>query len=359
MNLTKTLARNYFTCARSVGMGDEEPVKSGIAAMKRRVSLIKLRHQADRLGLAFDSKTPWILQPKEHLVRKSCFGGKKEAGSNADRSNAGCMTSYGCLADLVPDNPSDWIPFDELLANPPHPGGMWTNTEHENYWLDSSADHSVVPTARAINMLGLVGDDAESSTDEKVIINELIHGAAKQPFSMHENDKFIETNEKQSEYDASNAWDVLYKTVSLLKEAGNEALRASLPFLAARRYDKAINYCSLAYLEFPVGTVDFLAEHQYMLTRNGGYECRWNELLKTLILTRLNLAMCYLREVCQDIFHNRVVFVICASLTNAFTITHLLILVGNQGCKGCDITSKPIIETSQTLCVRKGCGLDG
>jgi hypothetical protein len=278
-----------------MGMGADEPVQSGLAAMKRRVSLIKLRHQADRLGLVFDSETPWILRPKEHLVRKYCSADEEEAG----RSNAGSMISYGSLADLVPDNPSDWIPFDGLLANPPHPGGIQSNAEHETYWLDSIADRSVAPAARAcpIESLGLADDDAKSHRDGEVIIDELDHDASKQPFSMQANDTLIKAHEKQRGYDASRAWDILHQTVALLKEAGNAALKASLPFLAARRYDKAINYCSLAYLRFPVGTVDFLAEHQHVLSKNGGHECRWNELLKLLIVIRLNLAMCYLRDV--------------------------------------------------------------
>ena len=85
--------------------------------------------------------------------------------------------------------------------------------------------------------------------------------------------------------------------MSLLKEAGNAALKASLPHLAARRYGKAINYCSVAYLKFPVGTVQFLSEHQRKLSNNGGYECCWTALLQTLIMLRLNLAMVFLTSV--------------------------------------------------------------
>jgi len=290
MNLDGIVAKNYFTCARSMGMGDDEPVKSGIAAMKRRVSLIKLRHQADRLGLTFNSEMPWILKPKEHLVQNYL---------NNEEGKSGDMVSYGCLADLIPDNPSDWIPFDKLLANPPRPGGMQLNPKYEHYYLESSADRSVAPVARACP-IKLEVDGAEEGADANNIIDKLDDEASKQPFSMQANERLIQSSEKLQEYDSSQAWDILYQTVSLLKEAGNEALKASLPFLAARRYDKAINYCSLAYLEFPVGSVDFLAEHQYVISKNSGYECRWNELLKTLIMIRLNLAMCFLKEEIDD-----------------------------------------------------------
>jgi tetratricopeptide (TPR) repeat protein len=85
-----------------------------------------------------------------------------------------------------------------------------------------------------------------------------------------------------------------------LKEAGNDALKASLPSLAAQRYDKAINYCSIAYLEFPIGNSLFLAEHQYLMTKNSGFECRWNPLLKQLVMIRLNLSMCFLKDELND-----------------------------------------------------------
>jgi len=49
-----------------------------------------------------------------------------------------------------------------------------------------------------------------------------------------------------------------------------------------------------------VGTVDFLAEHQFVIYENGGYECRWNDLIKTLVMIRLNLAMCFLKEEIND-----------------------------------------------------------
>lgn len=300
-NLNTVLAKNYFTCARAMGMGgggadDDQPVKSGIAAMKTRVSLIKLRNQADRLGLEFDSMSPWIFKHKEHLKKMIIEEQQQECGSSGgDSGDKIKMVSYGSLADLIPDNPSDWLPFDQLLANPPHSGGMRFNERYERYHLESSADRSITPVCRVAtcpnNELGVDGN-----FDVK-IIDKLDEEASKQPFSLQSN---IKIAEEQHNYDPIQAWDVLFQTVSLLKEAGNEALKASLPILAARRYDKAVNYCSIAYLEFPVGTVDFLAEHQYVISKNGGYECRWNELLKTLIMVRLNLAMVFLKKEIDD-----------------------------------------------------------
>ena len=201
------------------------------------------------------------------------------------------MLSYGCLADLIPDSPSDWVPFEKLLANPARSGGMRFNTKYTRYHLETSTDQSVTPVDRA-----QLVESNESDVDNRKSGDML---ASKQPHSMQSNEALVQSQEEHR-YKPSQAWDILFQTVSLLKEAGNEALKASLPCLAARRYDKAINYCSLAYLQFPAGTNDFLVEHMFAVSKNGGYECRWNELLKTLLMIRLNLALCYLKEVSQS-----------------------------------------------------------
>lgn len=277
MDLSKVLAKNYFTCAKCVGIEEDEPVRSGLPAMKQRVSLIKMRNQADRLGLEFNHEAPWILKPKEHV--KNLI--------EEDGSSGNSMVSYGCLADLIPDNPSDWIPFERLMANPPQPSLKYHPPE-------SSVDSSINPIWRSLTPVK-IGAETEKEDD----VAKLDQEASKQPFRLQANEKLVDSCEKQ-EYNPIQAWDTLFQTISLLKEAGNEALKASLILLAAKRYDKAINYCAVAYLPFPVGTVDFLAEHQYMLSKNGGYECRWNPMLKTLIMLRLNLAMVNLKPEIND-----------------------------------------------------------
>ncbi|KAL3802137.1 hypothetical protein ACHAW5_000222 [Stephanodiscus triporus] len=284
MNLSNVVSKNYFTCARSIGKGSEEPVKSGVATLKTRVSLIKLRHQADILGLDFDSEMPWIFKHKEHMLIKNDSTAGSSAGDHA--------VSYGCLADLIPDNPSDWLPFDKLMANPPHTGGMQFNSKYEDYYLDSSADRTVPPISRQV-----FPDEKEISGDDCAIDIDGVGNEASTRNTLQANENSSSQSETPS-YDPVQAWDILLQTVASLKEAGNEALKASLPFMAARRYDKAISYCSVAYIPFPVGTVDFLAKHQYDLSDNGGYEVHWNELLKLLIVVRLNLArVCLVKEI--------------------------------------------------------------
>lgn len=272
MELCSQLEKNYFTCARYGGMGDDEPVRSGLAGFRRRVALIKLRNQADRLGLHFNSKIPWLLKAKDHF--------EEEIDNGMDD-----LISYGCLADLVPDRPSSWIPFDDLMASPPSRSGMRFNKAYDLYHHDIITDYSVPPSHR-----GMITNQMQSTT----VFDELDAEAAKQPNTLQANEDLVNTNEDEGR--SMRAWDVLYQTVALLKDAGNAALKASLPHLAARRYDKAITYCAIAYLRFPMGNAVFLAEHQYMLSRNGGYEVRWTALVKTLISTRLNLSMCLLRD---------------------------------------------------------------
>lgn len=241
-NLQNEIKKNYYTCART-GIGEDVPVKSGLIGLKRRPSLIKLRHHADRLGLHWDSNVPW------NFAFKNTFG---ESLS---------------MADLIPD-PSDWIPFHPLMTEPPFDSGTQFSKRHKQFYFESYADRSVHPVIRAC----IGNDDAIEECDEK----------------------------KSESYDSSRAWDILYSTVSLLKEAGNDALQKSFNCLAARYYDRAILYCSLAYMEFPVGNSDFLVHHQTVLSENSGWECRWTSLLKTFIQIRLNMSLCCLKSNVND-----------------------------------------------------------
>jgi len=288
MNLNSRLKKNYFTCCRSVGMSEVEPVKSGIAALRRRVALMKSRYQADRLGLEWNSRTPWLMKPRDRI---------QEQLQN-ERKGSTDMLSYGAVVDLIPDDPSCWIPFERLMTNPPETGGSPFNVKrYERFFLESSTDDSFTPVARA-NQMNAFEDSSEPSLE--VTVDSLDVKCASQKHSIQSNEMLVAESSEGQSYNHMQAWDILYQTVSLLKEAGNEALKSSQPSLAAQRYDKAINYCSIAYLHFPVGNSLFLAEHQYVISKSNGFECRWNPLLKQLIMIRLNLSMCFLKEELKD-----------------------------------------------------------
>jgi len=72
---------------------------------------------------------------------------------------------------------------------------------------------------------------------------------------------------------------ILAETVKTLKDSGNAAFKAGNLGLAAHRYDKAIQYGSVAYMK-----------NRKILI------CRFDDLLKNLVMTRLNMALVLLTE---------------------------------------------------------------
>jgi hypothetical protein len=66
-NLHHTLMGNLFTCL-SHEEGDI-PIESSVDCLKRRVSIIRLRHQADRLGLPWRLSIPWVLESPQTSPR--------------------------------------------------------------------------------------------------------------------------------------------------------------------------------------------------------------------------------------------------------------------------------------------------
>lgn len=89
-NLGNEIKKNYFACARNAG---EVPVQSGIFGLKRRLALIKLRLQVDRLGLKWDGNVPWKTAFKDRITK-----------SITDKD----LISYGAMVNLIPE-PSDWM----------------------------------------------------------------------------------------------------------------------------------------------------------------------------------------------------------------------------------------------------------
>eukprot|EP00804_Cyclotella_cryptica_P015735 CCRYP_013390-RA/>CCRYP_013390-RA protein AED:0.06 eAED:0.06 QI:92/1/1/1/1/1/7/170/1345 len=274
-NLNIEIRKNYFLCARSASLEEDIPVKSGLTGLKRRMSLIKLRHQADRLGLNWECAVPWDLSFKDHLL-----------ATHAKRDD---LFTYGAAADLIPD-PSDWIPYHTLMANPPLLCGMQFCKRHKQFYHELYVDKSIHPVSRGC----MANDRCLQVHESKAVLCESLPKLNEQPDDLDKNEK------NDHIYEAARAWDILYRTVTLLKEAGNAALQKKLNCLAARYYDKAIVYCSVAYMEFPTGNVDFLADHQVALSDNSGWECYWTGLLKTLIQIRLNLSLCCLKSDVND-----------------------------------------------------------
>lgn len=261
MSLSNEMKKNFYTCAR-VGLGEDVAVKSSLAGLKTRMSLIKLRHHADRLGLQWDCNVPWNMS----FVNRVHDTAMKEEKSNV-------------FADLIPD-PSDWMPFNSLMANPPLDYGQ------KNFYDESYPDVSSHPVKRAI-----IPNHNQTMLQEEI--------RPRVQFNLDNN--VLDEDDSFIEYDSTRNWDILYSTIALLKEAGNTALKQSLNCLAASYYDKAMLYCSLPYMDFPVGNIEFLAQHQVALSENSGWECRWTPMLKIFLQIRLNMSLCLLKSDVNDI----------------------------------------------------------
>ena len=266
---------------------------------------MRLKHQADRLGLQWGSEVPWGMKPKLEV-------------SKLDQNDLS--------ADLVPEHPGDWIPFDSEMSPNPLPSGMKFNEkDHGDFYLERYASRryyqSQAPKEREKPKYVVdLSDDYVLETIEKAGESEHIRGDRQEgvsidsdedtelPYDRHQggetrpihnqyrNSPTAGTDHEISQYKDSKAWDLLYDTVMVLKEGGNSALSTGNIPLAAQRYDKAIRYCSVAFLRFPEGHLSFLSSHQDVLLENGGHEVRWTPLLKALVTIRLNLSMTLLRS---------------------------------------------------------------
>ncbi len=299
MHLDEILTKNYFQCAVSKdSVNDDAPVKGAIVLMKIRKNLMKLHHQANQMGLQYDEKVPWIFKPRQHILTKSMEYTEHSCGGDTENKK---LVLYGCAADFIPDKPSDWLPFDVPFASPPLPAGMPFNLIHKEYLYDLFANQAENPILHR-NVYSLFDFTSGVQKNKLRDLDEV--PSTQQPQNA------LQTNKWKVD-DHALAWHLLLQTVLVLKEAGNEALKASLPHLAAKRYDKAINYCALAYLKFPCYFHEFLSDQHVKLSTNSGYECCWTELLQTLIMVRLNLAMVLLTPVSVlacSMFYTKITF---------------------------------------------------
>lgn len=344
-NLPRVLTQNYYACVRSGKTGEDSPVRSGLEGFKRRVGVARVAHQASRRGLVQgdDPRAPWALsRPRQHGSGRGGSGGTKRDGSAAVKKEAGeseaaAVANYDHPADLVPEYPSDWMPFDpSMVTGEPQEGGvLFNDADYSNYLCErygpqekgramakvasgnsvnaepssGSNLNGVKDTVNAVNERGS-DVDKQARDDEEMHDTEGKHrngdteggvstGGAKPE---HTTSAAAKTSKAKSARIAHGAcsWDILHRTIQTLKEGGNEALRANNASLAASRYDCALRYCSVAFMDFPVGGLDFLCSQQVQLLRNGGQAVKWTPVLKLMITVRLNLSMAMLRPAIAD-----------------------------------------------------------
>jgi len=254
--LPSVLRQNRYDCYRAYHEELDVPVSHPLVDFTARLSQARLRYQADRLGVKWDPWAPWALLP-------SCDGSDVHP------------------ADLVPDHPSDWINFDQKMrpTNFIMPRQQFAPFESydmdlvESYFpcfFDSVGRHDG-------NHPWLVNRIRNAKDDKGELISD---GGS---------------NDSSSE--------LLYETALLLKEGGNQAIKENLLDTAARRYDKAIQYCAVAFMRYFDGdqSLKLLTEGHHESFSEGARKSTsvivaWSPLLRVLITSRLNMALLFLKS---------------------------------------------------------------
>ena len=286
-NLPDALKGNLYIVLRSLFDDDDVPVESDIDDFKQRISLIRLRHQVDSLGLTWNPTIPWMM----------------EAQSSADtgKERPEDLTKDDEIepSELVPEHPSDWIPYDAEMSNGPFDFRDYFCGKSNGLYADFYRDryHALDETGVMLSECGDVDGDCADTSDSAVSKNienvttegQLVEYGEEEPEGSINNgvsiydegnnqgkeginvDK-IQSDSKKDFVHHSNQ--ILAETVRILKDDGNAAFKAGKLGLAAYRYDKAIQYGSVAYMK----------KHKSNLLR-------FNGLMKNLIMTRLNMAL--------------------------------------------------------------------
>jgi tetratricopeptide (TPR) repeat protein len=249
-SLPEVSRSNYYESINAVVEDDEVPVRCRIDELHRRISLIRLHHQSHQLGIRIDPDRPWNL-------KSIC-----QTEGRDDESMS--------PADIIPNSPADWLPYDGIFSDSILEGGRaLAKDSYEDFYFTRYCRHF--------------------NHDQNV--HKLKHDESSCSIEMEDNPTF----------DASKAWDTLLDTITTLKEEGNTALQQGSVHLAARLYDKALAYCCAALFNYPQSNLNFLSSHQKLLLKNAGHYTRWSPLLKAFISVRLNLSMTLLKPSIADI----------------------------------------------------------
>jgi len=272
--LPDVIRQNLFSAVHT--RGEEDPIKSSLGDLKRRVSWIRLQFQTMERGLKLKDNPA------------DCFEISSSSNSITDP------------ADLIPSNPSDWLPYDDRFTNPP-----------QEYGLDVAVNHSTAYQGFAFQRHGDVArsllDRQERyerrrkadncGTAEKSCQNTASDGSSAPMDKKAETDEEAEEGSNAIDHDATDdpmdaqkhdeAGELLYQTISVLKESGNKALQEGNIALAARRYDSALQYGAVALLSF-------LGKSSCRLKSQTEVE-GWTPVRKLVVTVRLNLSMALLK----------------------------------------------------------------
>lgn len=228
LSLPDVLFRNKSDFCKTDRLGFDKVIAAqNLLEFSRIATGHRMKHQADSLGVRFNGALPWALQ---------------------------CRRTEVHTADLIPDYPSDWIMSDPWMAR------ITQNDESGTTETKSTTFPPWLPESdwKDVSLL--------SSKDEEMCY----------------------------------ACSLILKTAIVAKEGGNEAMKeadtlkkteesekiANLMSIAARRYDKALQYCAVLFLHHCEPLEDFQANSAI-----------WNPLpaKKALVAVKLNLTLVLLR----------------------------------------------------------------
>ena len=314
-NLPNILRQNLFACVRAFETGEDDPIRSSLSEFKRSIAVIRLNFHAAQRGLISSDNIPWILRAHQAYIGDSLV----DAESNeCPKVSSDAKIQYGDSYNLIPEYPSDWLPFDSDMTSRSKPYGFNLNLEDFNHlslsdysifdeggntmreWKLQTLphchqdDHDIRPETNPMCVPPLLLPALKFNSEFEQEKSNNDSRGAQRPLST------LPATLKGSS--AERAWLNLFETVEVLKVSGNLALRAGSVSLAARLYDQALQYCAVAFMSFQYGDSDFFhwtQPHQFCEEQ----ELQWSPLLKLMLTTRLNLSMALLKISCKEPKH--------------------------------------------------------
>jgi tetratricopeptide (TPR) repeat protein len=247
---------------------------------------MRLRHQADRLGLSWNLSKPWEMENQETVA------------TNHEKIKDSPEDHKVDPADLIPEYPSDWIPYDpRIVSSDPFDFRDYFNQEDYadfyNVHYRSLDERNFIDRRPSETSSDDENSEEESNESENEIDGQACSTGDEMESAVNEGEQNSEENDKMSseekDSDQGSSPDqdptaekptkrILRETIQTLKDGGNAALKAGNLDLAAHRYDKAIQYGALLFMKNP--------------EKSSG---EWNPLIKSLIVTRLNMALLLLK----------------------------------------------------------------
>ena len=300
------LRSNRYECYRTAQTEMAIPIdESGLRPFTVRVCLCRLRHQALRLGVTFSLRhnQPWNFH---------------DVGDTHP-------------ADLVPDHPSDWILLDERMNPNPLKLDHWhfnwkdwseylLSRNNATYLMKQFAQHQEQGYSLLYDPpVWLRSYQSSGQDDFAWPVRPIINNKRPEEVQTEDSSESVvpprALDEEEDEEPGDEPGDegrmhfsngaktrsqrYLYETAFLLKEGGNLAMKNGQLDTAARRYDKAIQYCSVAFMRYCEGNGELAHLKEYLCVegykRPDSLAVVWSPLLRVLITARLNMALLLLK----------------------------------------------------------------